>query len=112
MAFGLASRSSRTGAERQGVAERVLLDASALLAYLHREPGFEVVRAALREGAAIGAVNLAEVLPFDEVTAAPGDAGADRRPGLGRAGSVTRPLVLAQTAKLYLYNPSRALYSA
>ncbi len=44
------------------MAEQVLLDASALLAYLHREPGFEAVRAALREGAAIGAVNLAEVL--------------------------------------------------
>ena len=44
------------------MAEPVLLDASALLAYLHREPGFEVVRQAVREGAAIGAVNLAEVL--------------------------------------------------
>ncbi len=44
------------------MAERVLLDASALLAYLHREPGFEAVRTALREGAAIGTVNLAEVL--------------------------------------------------
>ncbi len=40
---------------------RKLLDASALLAYLQREPGFEVVREALREGAAISAVNLAEV---------------------------------------------------
>ncbi|MEZ0321389.1 MAG: type II toxin-antitoxin system VapC family toxin [Thermus sp.] len=39
-----------------------LLDASALLAYLHREPGFEEVRQALREGAAISAVNLAEVV--------------------------------------------------
>ncbi len=44
------------------MAELVLLDASALLAYLHREPGFETVREALHEGAAIGAVNLAEVL--------------------------------------------------
>ena len=44
------------------MAEPVLLDASALLAYLHREPGFEVVRQAVRGGAAIGAVNLAEVL--------------------------------------------------
>ncbi|BCP67533.1 type II toxin-antitoxin system VapC family toxin [Thermus thermophilus] len=40
---------------------RKLLDASALLAYLQREPGFEAVREALREGAAISAVNLAEV---------------------------------------------------
>ena len=38
---------------------RKLLDASALLAYLQREPGFEAVREALREGAAISAVNLA-----------------------------------------------------
>lgn len=41
---------------------RRLLDASALLAYLQREPGFEAVREALREGAAISAVNLAEVV--------------------------------------------------
>ena len=40
---------------------RKRLDASALLAYLQREPGFEAVREALREGAAISAVNLAEV---------------------------------------------------
>ncbi|AEV16783.1 hypothetical protein TCCBUS3UF1_17430 [Thermus sp. CCB_US3_UF1] len=42
--------------------EEKLLDASALLAYLQRESGFEVVRQALREGAAISAVNLAEVV--------------------------------------------------
>ena len=40
---------------------RKLLDASALLAYLQREPGFDAGREALREGAAISAVNLAEV---------------------------------------------------
>ena len=45
----------------------LLLDASALLVYLQREPGFEAVREAhkvaplTREGAAISAVNLAEV---------------------------------------------------
>ena len=39
-----------------------LLDASALLAYLRREPGFEAVREALREGAGISAVNLAKVV--------------------------------------------------
>jgi len=39
-----------------------LLDASALLAYLQKEPGFEAVREALREGAGISAVNLAEVV--------------------------------------------------
>ena len=40
---------------------RALLDASALLALLWRESGAEVVRAALRDGAAISTVNLAEV---------------------------------------------------
>jgi ribonuclease VapC len=39
----------------------LLLDASALLAYLQREPGFGAVQEALREGAAISTVNLAEV---------------------------------------------------
>jgi PIN domain nuclease of toxin-antitoxin system len=39
-----------------------LLDASALLAYLQREPGFVAVQEALREGAGISAVNLAEVV--------------------------------------------------
>jgi len=42
--------------------ETCCLDASALLAYLQREPGWERVRTALREGAVISAVNLAEVL--------------------------------------------------
>ncbi|BCX88490.1 ribonuclease VapC [Methylomarinovum tepidoasis] len=40
----------------------VVLDASAVLAYLQRETGFEKVSAALAEGAAISSVNLAEVL--------------------------------------------------
>ncbi len=39
-----------------------VLDASALLAYLQGEPGSEVVEKALAEGAAISAVNYAEVL--------------------------------------------------
>ena len=38
-----------------------MLDASAALAFLRREPGFEVVEAALRGGARMSAVNLAEV---------------------------------------------------
>ncbi len=38
----------------------MILDSSALLAYLQREPGHERVRKALLEGAAISAVNLAE----------------------------------------------------
>jgi PIN domain nuclease of toxin-antitoxin system len=37
-----------------------VLDASALLAYLHREPGWELVQSALA-GACIGAVNWCEV---------------------------------------------------
>lgn len=39
----------------------VVLDSSALLAYLLREPGIERVRVALNQGAVINAVNLAEV---------------------------------------------------
>jgi PIN domain nuclease of toxin-antitoxin system len=39
-----------------------LLDASVLLAYAYTEPGTERARAALDEGAAIGTVNLAEVV--------------------------------------------------
>lgn len=39
-----------------------VLDASALLAYLHDEPGAEVVQEVLSGPAWIGAVNLAEVL--------------------------------------------------
>jgi len=40
----------------------VVLDASALLAYLNEEPGAEAVEAALGQGAVIGAANWAEVL--------------------------------------------------
>lgn len=39
-----------------------VLDASALLAYLHDEPGAETVANAIAGGTAISAVNLAEVL--------------------------------------------------
>jgi ribonuclease VapC len=39
-----------------------VLDASALLAYLHDEPGAEIVADAIAGGAAISTVNLAEVL--------------------------------------------------
>lgn len=42
--------------------ERYCLDASAVLAYLQQEMGWERVQDALRDGAAISAVNLAEVL--------------------------------------------------
>lgn len=60
-----------------------VLDASALLAYLQREPGYERVSAALVRGAAASAVNLSEVyakvihwaLPLEEV--------ADRLTALG-----------------------------
>ena len=41
--------------------ERYCLDASAVLAYLQQGMGWERVREALRDGAAISAVNLAEV---------------------------------------------------
>jgi PIN domain nuclease of toxin-antitoxin system len=39
-----------------------VFDASALLAYLHREPGAALVADAIAEGAAISTVNLAEAL--------------------------------------------------
>ena len=41
-----------------------VLDASALLCYAQREPGWERVRDALLKGAAIGAANWAEVLSW------------------------------------------------
>lgn len=41
--------------------ETWVLDASAVLAYIQDEPGEDIVRGALSEGAAISAVNLAEV---------------------------------------------------
>ncbi len=43
------------------VEARCVLDASVVLAYLQRETGYERARSALAEGAAISAVNLAEV---------------------------------------------------
>ncbi len=49
-------RSGRLKAER-----RWLLDASAVLAYLQREPGYARVRSALSQGASFSAVNLAQV---------------------------------------------------
>lgn len=39
-----------------------VLDASSVLAFLGREPGFQIVREALFEGCAVSAVNWAEVL--------------------------------------------------
>jgi PIN domain nuclease of toxin-antitoxin system len=47
---------------------RYVLDASALLAYLQREPGYQRVRAVLDGGAVMSAVNLAEV--YSKVVAA------------------------------------------
>ena len=41
---------------------RAVLDASAVLAALKREPGADVVTEALAEGAAISAINLAEIV--------------------------------------------------
>lgn len=39
-----------------------VLDASALLAFLQREPGFDAVRTAIDSGCAVSVVNVAEVL--------------------------------------------------
>lgn len=41
---------------------RIVLDASALLAYMHGEPGAGVVEAALERGCLVSIVNLAQVL--------------------------------------------------
>lgn len=59
----LSTSSSRSDEEKPRETEvaHVLLDASAVLAVIWREPGAEVVRAAMRDGAAISTVNLAEV---------------------------------------------------
>jgi PIN domain nuclease of toxin-antitoxin system len=54
---------------------RFVLDASAVLVYLQREPGYEKVQDALARGAALSTVNLAEVcaklvdrnLPWGEI---------------------------------------------
>ena len=55
--------SSRSDEEtpRETEVAHVLLDASAVLAVIWREPGAEIVRVAMRDGAAISTVNLAEV---------------------------------------------------
>lgn len=79
---------------------RAVLDASALLALIHEEPGADVVRAAL-PGALVSAVNLSEVvtkltergyqdeeieetLADLDIEVRPFDAGAARRAGLLR----------------------------
>lgn len=62
---------------------RAVLDASAVLAYLQREPGYEQVRDALAAGAAISAVNLAEVYARVVATGRPLDAVATRLLALG-----------------------------
>jgi len=75
-----------SAARRLGVNE-VVLDASALLAFLNQETGMEVV-AELLPGAAVSAVNLSEVvaklveatMPVDVVRSALEDLGLDVRP--------------------------------
>jgi ribonuclease VapC len=44
-----------------GAEVRLMLDASAILVYLQRELGYERVRAALAQGAAVSTVNMAEI---------------------------------------------------
>jgi PIN domain nuclease of toxin-antitoxin system len=75
-----------SAARKLGVNE-VVLDASALLAFLNQETGKEVV-AEFLPGAAVSAVNLSEVvaklleatMPVDAVRSALGDLGLDVRP--------------------------------
>jgi PIN domain nuclease of toxin-antitoxin system len=52
--------SSRNGAPT--AATRYILDSSAVLALVLNEPGLRAVQVAVRQGAVIGAVNLAEVV--------------------------------------------------
>ncbi len=77
--------------------EGVTLDASALLAFLRREPGWEVVNAVLVERATISVLNLAEVLTkLAEAGANPRSALADlERDGVVSAmtGADTDPLI-------------------
>jgi ribonuclease VapC len=61
----------------------VVLDASAVLAYLKRGPGFEAVRAALADGAVVSIVNLAEVYGKVVDSGQPLDAVAARLAALG-----------------------------
>src|SRR5262245_28225229 len=60
-----------------------VLDASAVLAFLHRETGFERVRDALRGGAAISTVNLSEVYARVAASGQPLQATAGRLLALG-----------------------------
>jgi PIN domain nuclease of toxin-antitoxin system len=60
-----------------------VLDASAVLAYLKREPGYERVRETLANGAAISTVNLAEVYAKVVASGQPLDSVAARLLGLG-----------------------------
>ncbi len=69
-----------------------VLDASALLAYLGDEPGAEVVTEVIAEGAAISALNLAEVLA---TVAARGADPAELVHELGRRGLVDGALAIA-----------------
>lgn len=70
----------------------MVLDASALLAYLQEEPGADLVRAALDE-AVISTVNWAEVV--QKVSPSAGDA-ARLRDSLGSLGLGFLPLSVAQ----------------
>ena len=70
-----------------------VLDASAVLALIHDEPGGDLVAARL-DGAVIGAVNVAEVV--GTLVDADADADAGRLRGLlGAAGVVIEPLTAA-----------------
>lgn len=60
-----------------------VLDASAVLAYLQREPGHEQIRGALDQGAAISTVNLAEVYAKAVASGQELEAVADRLLALG-----------------------------
>jgi len=62
---------------------KIVLDASAVLAYLKREPGYKKVRQALAAGAAISTVNLAEVFTKVQARRLPPEAVSSRLHSLG-----------------------------
>jgi ribonuclease VapC len=73
-----------------------VLDASALLAFIHDEPGADVVENALLKGASISAANLAEVV---SKLADSGDDPTDVIEGLRRRGTLTALEIMPLTVE-------------
>lgn len=84
-----------------------VLDASALLAYLFREPGREAVREALARSCAVSAVNWAEVLSKLADRGEEPGAVAERfsRSGVREEGLIVRPMDKAQAVEVARLRP-------